>query len=113
MKKILPIIGIALFAVLTAGGRKQHIFQTYYGQIDTYIMRVALLDMDNEPCYIVKRIERDSFVWNGVVKYLPTPAIIFYNPKKNIYYRASPDNQGRMSLSEYNPWTRNLEWLNN
>ena len=88
-------------------------YHTYYGNINIDSMQAKMWDIDGCPCYIVQTIEKDSFIWNGVIKYLPSPAIIYYCPQKDTYYHVAPDNQGMEIVSEYNPKTRNLEWLNN
>ena len=108
MKKFLFIISI----ILLISCNKQHVYQTFYGPIDTDTLKVGMVDDNGLPCYELFVIERDSFIWDGVVKYLPSPSAILYNPQTNKYYKTSPDNQGRTTVSDYNPETKNLDWLN-
>lgn len=109
MKKLLFVISITLLI----GCKKQHVYQTFYGPIDIDTLKVEMVDDEGLPWYKVYTIEKDSFIWDGIVKYLPSPSVILYSPQTNKYYKTSPDNQGRITVSDYNPETRNLEWLNN
>ena len=105
------IVTIAIVVILLIGCNRQHIYHTYYGDIDIDTMQVALEDLDNALCYTVQVLEKDSFMWDEEIKHLPSPATIVYCPDKNIYYKVSPDNQGRQTISIYDPSTKNLEWL--
>ena len=108
MKKILLIIVILIGLI---GCKHDTVIHTYYGDFDTDTLNIEMIDANDQPCYKVYKIDKDSFIWYGVVKYLPSPATILYNPKDKIYYRLSRDNNGRETCSEYNPVTKNLEWL--
>ena len=102
MKKIIPIIVILL--EITAC--RQHIYHTYYGEIDIDTMEVALYDLkDNLPCYLVYVSELDSAEKApGVWGYIYGPLKYYYCPAKDTYYYTFPDNQGNAVLRGYDPY---------
>lgn len=80
MKKFILIIVVVLSIV----GCREHVYHTYYGDIDTDTMP-AIHDLDSSLYYTLKITELDSaqsaaMGLEGVVE------IIFYSPSKNSYF---------------------------
>lgn len=93
MKKLIYIM-FTILLVIGCGHSKpaeerQHVFHTYYGDIDIDTMKVTLTDLDGSLCYAVNYIPSDSveklggFVGHGSIVY-------YYNPQKNCYYMEYP-----------------------
>ena len=103
MKKIMFII--VLLLEFTAC--RQHVYHTYYGDIDIDTMEVALIEIkDNQPCYRVFSKDIDSVEKAlGVWGYIYGPLKYYYCPAKDTYYRTFPDNQGNAVLRGYDPYT--------
>lgn len=90
---------------------RQHIFHTYYGDIDIDTMEVVMMD-SGVPCYMVKYIEKDSFIWDGTVKYLPSPVQILYAPLKDKYFKLAPEyGTGQWSVYDFDPSFDYYYWL--
>jgi len=104
MKKLVFLFII----VLMAGCGRQHVYHTYYGDIDIDTMEVAFYDIkDSLPCYLIRTLEYDSVEivpgeW-GIIK---GPVELFYCPDKITYYYSFPDNQGNRILNAYNYITK-------
>ena len=92
-------------------GSGKHVFQTYYGKIDTDTMLVAF-QRDGHDWYKVHCCAEDSFNWNGEWKHLKGPIIDFYCPDLDLYEEEFPDNQGKRIVVGIDPYTRN-DWLKN
>ncbi len=96
--------------VLMAGCGRQHVYHTYYGDIDTDTMEVDFFDIkDSLPCYLIRTIEYDSTeVIPGEWRYIEGPVEFYYCPNKNTYYYSFPDNEGNRILNAYDPITHEL-----
>ena len=103
MKKIIPIIAIVLLAMASC---RQHVYHTFYGEIDIDTMKVAFYDIkDSLPCYLVHVSDLDSVEKSpGVWGYIYGPLKYYYCPAKDTYYHTFPDNQGREVVSETGTW---------
>ena len=101
MRKII-LLAIALMLI----GCRQHIYHTYYGDIDTDTMGIAMFDIkDGLPCYLVHIKDIDSVEKApGVWGYIYGPLKYFYCPKKDVYYYTFPDNHGNGILRGYDPY---------
>ena len=106
MKKIIPIIAIVL---LTMTGCREHVYHTYYGDIDIDTMEVAYT-RDGFDWYLVRSAEKDSFNWNGEWKYIYGPIKDYYCPANNLYEETFPDNQGNTIITEIDPYHQ-YDWL--
>ncbi len=97
---------ILLLLMLFVGCKRQHVFHTYYGDIDIDTMEIALYDLkDSLPCYIVKISNLDSIEKApGIWGYIKGPLYYYYCPDKNTYYTSFPDNQGRQVLRGLDPY---------
>jgi hypothetical protein len=106
MKKWTVVAIMALMALI--GCRKQHIYHTFYGDIDIDTMEIALFDLkDSLPCYLVHSSDLDSVEKvPGVWGYIYGPLFYYYCPQKDIYYYTFPDNQGNYIFRVYNPVTK-------
>lgn len=87
--------------------KRQHVFHTYYGDIDTDTMEIAFFDLkDSLPCYLVHEMEMDSVEKSpGVWGYIYGPLRFYYCPQKDAYYHTFPDNQGNHVLRGYDPYS--------
>ena len=106
MRKLLLLLTI----LILAGCGRQHVYHTYYGDIDTDTMEVAFYDIkDSLPCYLVKTAPCDSVeILLGMWKLIEGPIKFFYCPTKNTYYYSFPDNEGNRILNAYDPTTGEL-----
>ena len=102
MKKI--ILGI-LF--ISCGGG--HVYHTYYGVIDIDTMEVAYT-RNGFDWYLVRSVEKDSFNWDGVWKYIYGPIKDYYCPANNQYEETFPDNHGNIIIKEFDPYHQ-YDWL--
>lgn len=107
MKKLLYL---SLLIIVLASCRK-HRFSTYYGKIDIDTLEVSMWTEEHFPCYQVKFIEKDSFIWDGVVYDLPSPQQILYCPKKNCYYKLEPAAHGETAVYDFDPTFDYFYWL--
>jgi uncharacterized protein YxeA len=103
MKKILFLIAMI---VLLIGCSGKHTYHTYYGDIDTDTMTVAMYDSDSTYCYQVSEVIKDSFGMEYV-------EYVYFNPQKGIYYLGFPDNTGREVIVNYNPSDNSREACDN
>ena len=95
---------ILLTILMLVGCGRQHVYHTYYGDIDTDTMEAKLID-DNSPCYIVYTTEKDSVEKApGIWGYIYGPIIVYYNPSKNVYYKKfhSNDENGHV-IVDFSP----------
>lgn len=107
MKKLLYL----LLLLLVLGSCKNHIYSTYYGEVDIDTLEVMLRTEEGYPCYKVKTIERDSFILDDQVKYLPCPQQILYCPEKNCYYKLEPAAHGETAVYDFDPTFDYDYWL--
>ncbi|MBQ7429405.1 MAG: hypothetical protein IJV29_07025 [Butyrivibrio sp.] len=96
MKKLI-IVFLAMLAVgcgrtKNSALQKQHVFHTYYGDIDIDTMEVAGQDVDNHDCYVVNRKGKDT--------------IYYYIPDKNTYFVQIPscNEYGNVTI-DFDPQT--------
>lgn len=111
MKKFIYIIfGILLCSCTkgTSSCTKETIYHTYYGDIDVDTMSIEGT-FDGYPYYLVHSSDKDSVEvvpGDGDWRAIDGPIYIYYCPQKDTYYYSSPDNQGRMIFTGYNPEDR-------
>lgn len=91
MKKIL----IALIIGISLVGCRKHIYDTCYGRIDTDTIEVSLFDADGSCCYQIHEVNDSNYCEK-----------VYYNPRKDKYFKGFPDNIGREIITEYNPYKR-------
>lgn len=92
--------------LLVMVGCREHVYHTYYGDIDIDTMEVAFYEIkDSLPCYLVHvsdldSVEKSPRVWG----YIYGPLKYYYCPAKDTYYHTFPDNQGNAVLRGYDPY---------
>lgn len=85
-------------------GCRQHVYHTYYGDIDTDTMP-AICDYDNTLYYTLKITELDS-IETSVMGIDSMVEIIFYNPSNDSYFFQLVGNDGGSSNRQYfNPYS--------
>lgn len=100
MKKL--IISIVLLIFL--GCREQHVFNTYYKQIDVDTLQ-AIPDRDGLPYYIIKSIRLNDSVSSAMCLDRMFE-VIFYKPSNNTYFTVVFGNDGGQSGRVYfNPYS--------
>lgn len=104
MKKLIYIIPIMLLFITLGCSKRQHVFHTYYGDIDIDTMEVGMWDEDDNECYEVYYSDKDSFKMLGEWKYISGPIRKYYCPKNDTYFDTWPDNQGRIIVKDINPY---------
>lgn len=102
MKKLFLLLCLIAFTLF--GCKGEHVFHTYYKDIDTDTMEVMMWDTDSTPCYKVHFI--DSTVVEKTKGYVGHgPIIVFFNPSKNMYYRQFPANNAwGNAIMEFDPY---------
>ena len=107
MKKFAIGFGILIVLAIVIGSndfREKHVFNTYYGAIDTDTM-VAIQDDDGEDCYIVNSWKMDSAVSDGM-GLEEMYHVIYYKPSKDVYFTMMFGSDGGKSAKIYfNPMT--------
>lgn len=101
MKKLILII-IVLIGLI--GCRKQHVFNTYYKQIDVDTLQ-AISDDDGNPYYIIKSTELSNDISSamGLGKMFE---VIFYKPSNDTYFTVVFGNDGgRSGRIYFNPYS--------
>ena len=101
MKKLFfALITITVFI----GCSKQHIYHTYYGDINIDTMNVAFLEENGFPCYEVYTTDRDSVEKApGVWGYIEGPVHYYYCPEKDTYFHQfrSNDEHGNCIVKHF------------
>lgn len=87
---VMLVVGCGNRKDASQSNKQQHVFHTYYGDIDIDTMEVAGQDIDNYNCYIVNRKGKDT--------------ICYYIPSKNTYFIQIPscNEYGNVTI-DYDP----------
>lgn len=106
MKKI-PFIIVCLLTLI--GCRERHVYDTFYGTIDTDTMQATGWDLDGSPCYVVQTSqEEDSDRVDNQMLYWTYTATYYYNPQKDVYYESRPVNGSIGNIIvKFNPYSVN------
>lgn len=81
--------------------KRQHVFHTYYGDIDIDTIKPEIIN--GKEWYQVNNVDKDSFKMFGEWRYLKGPQIKYFCPDDSLYMAAFPDNHGVMLAKEIDP----------